>query len=90
MAKRRGPGTRKTRAIQNALDRLGMAASPAQVVGALAEFGIEVTETLVRLVKVQMLKRVAKVERQQTQIPRAGRPQARRPPKVPPRRSFRS
>ena len=90
MAKRRGPGTSKTRAIQNALDRLGMQASPEQVVAALAEFGIDVAEALVRQVKMQMLKRVAKVERQQTQIPRAGRPQARRPPKVPPRRSFRS
>jgi hypothetical protein len=39
-----------------------MQASPKQVVAPLTEFGIDVTETLVRLVKVQMLKRVAKVE----------------------------
>jgi hypothetical protein len=40
MGKRRGHGTSRSRAIQNALARLGMAASPAQVVAALAEFGI--------------------------------------------------
>jgi hypothetical protein len=90
MAKRRGQGTSKTRAIQNALDRLGMQASPEQVVAALAEFGIDVTEALVRQVEVAMLKRVAQVKRQQTQMPSAGRPQVRRPPKVPPRRSHRS
>ena len=90
MAKRRGPGTSKTRAIQNALDRLGMQASPEQVVAALAEFGIDVTETLVRRVKMEMLMRVAQVKRQQMQIPRAGRSPVRRPPKVPPRRSHRS
>jgi hypothetical protein len=80
----------KTRAIQNALDRLGMQASPEQVVGALAEFGIDVAEALVRQVKMQMLKRVAQAKRQQMQMPRAGRSQVRRPPKVPPRRSHRS
>jgi hypothetical protein len=52
MAKRRGPGTSKTRAIQNTLARLGMQASPEQVVAVLAEFGIDVTEALVRQVKM--------------------------------------
>ena len=90
MAKRRGHGTSRSRAIQNALARLGMQASPKQVVAALAEFGIDVTEALVRRVKMEMLKRVAQVKRQQMQIPIAGRSQVRRPPKVPPRRSHRS
>jgi hypothetical protein len=66
-----------------------MQASPKQVVAALAEFGIDVTEALVRRVKMEMLKRVAQVKRQQMQIPRPGRSQVRRPPKVPPRRSHR-
>jgi hypothetical protein len=90
MGKRRGHGTSKRRVIQNALARLGMQASPKQVVAALAEFGIDVTETLVRQVKVQMLKRVAKVERQQVEGSTAERPQVRHPRKVPPRRSHRS
>jgi hypothetical protein len=88
MAKRRGPGTSKTRAIQNALARLGMQASPAQVVAALADIGIVVKEALVRQVRVEMLKQAAKVERQQVRTPQIERPQVRRPPKVPPRRSF--
>jgi hypothetical protein len=82
-------GMSRTRAIQNALARLGMQARPAQVVAALADIGIVVNEALVRQVKVEKLKRVAQVKRQQTQIPRAGRPQVRRPPKLPPRRSHR-
>jgi hypothetical protein len=88
MAKRRGPDTSKTRAIQNALARLGMQASPAQVVAALADIGIVVNEALVRQVRVEMLKQAAKVERQQVRTPQIERPQVRRPPKVPPRRSF--
>ena len=90
MAKRREQGTTRARAIQNALARLGMQATPEQVVAVVASFGIDVTEALVRQVKVQLLKRVAKVERQQMQIPGAGRSQLRRPPKVPPRRGHRS
>ena len=90
MRKRGGQGTSKRRAIQNALARLGMQASPKQVVAALAEFGIDVTEALVRQVKVEMLKRAAKAERQQVKDLKAEWPQARRPPKVPPRRSYRS
>ena len=90
MARKRRQGIGRTRAIQNALARLGMQASPEQVVAALAEFGIDVTEALVRRVKVEMLKRVAKVERQQVKALEAERPKVRRPPKVPPRRTFRS
>ena len=90
MGKRRGHGTSKRRVIQNALARLGMQASPKQVVAALAEFGIDVTEALVRQVRVEMLKQAAKVERQLVRTPQIERPQVRRPPKLPPRRGFRS
>ncbi len=90
MVKRRGQGTSKTRAIQNVLARLGMQASAALVVAALAEFGIDVDEGLVRRVKVEMLKQAAKTERQRVKSPTIERPQVRCPPKVPPRRSFRA
>lgn len=80
----------RTRAIQNALARLGMAASPAQVVAALAGLGIVVNEALVRQVKVELLMQAAKGERQRVKTPKAQRPQVWRPPKLPPRRSFRS
>ena len=79
----------RTRDIQNALARLGMQASPQQVVGALAAFGIDVNEGLVRQVKVEMLKQAARVQWQQMRTPQVERPQAQRPPKVPPRRSHR-
>ena len=90
MSERRGQHISKTRAIQNALARLGMQARPAQVVAALADFGIVVNEALVRQVRVEMLKQAAKVERQQVRTPQVERPQVRRPPKVPPQRGHRS
>ena len=80
----------RRRAIQNTLAHLGMQSSPAQVVAALAEFGIDVNEGLVRQVKVDMLKQAAKSERQQVRTPQVERSQVRCPPKVPHRRSFRS
>ena len=83
-------GMSRTRAIQNALARLGMQASPMQVVAALADIGIVVNEALVRQVRVKMLKQAAKVERQQVRTPQIDRPQVRRPPKLPPRRSHRA
>ena len=83
-------GISKTTAIQNTLARLGMQASPKQVVAFLASFGIDVNEALVRQVKMDMLKQAAKVERQQVRTPQVERSQVRRPPKVPPRRSHRS
>ena len=90
MSRRRRQGTSKARAIQNALARLGMQASPEQVVAALADLGIFVNEALVRQVKMRMLKRVSQVERQQVKASTAERPQVRRPQKVPPRRRHRS
>jgi hypothetical protein len=89
MAGKRRKGMNKTRAMQNTLARLGMQASPKQVVAALAEFGIDVNGGLVRQVKVEMLKQPVKVERQQVRTPHVERPQVRCPPKMPPRRSYR-
>jgi hypothetical protein len=83
-------GISRTRAIQNALGRLGMQASPKQVVATLEEFGIDVNEGLVRQVKVEMLKQAAKVERHRVRTPQVQRSQVQRPPKLPPRRGFRS
>jgi hypothetical protein len=45
-----------------------MQARPTQVVAALAEFGIDVTETLVPQVKAEMLTEAAKVERQRVMV----------------------
>jgi hypothetical protein len=67
-----------------------MQASPEQVVAVLAEFGIDVTQALVRQVKVEMLRQAAKVERQRVTSPKAVRPQVRRLPKLPPGRSYHS
>jgi hypothetical protein len=87
MRKRRGQGTSQARAIQNTLTRLGMQASPRQVVAALADFGIGVAEALVRRVKVEMLKEAAKVEWQRVKRPHhCERRQIRLPPKKPPSR----
>lgn len=80
----------RPRAIQNTLARLGMQSNPAQVVAFLASFGIDVNEGLVRQVKADMLKQAARIERQRVKAATVERPQVRRPPKVPPRRSFRS
>jgi hypothetical protein len=79
-----------TRAIRNAVARLGMQASPKQIVAFLANFGIDVNEALVRQVKLDLLKQAARVERQRVKAPNIIRPTVRRPPKVPPRRSYRS
>jgi hypothetical protein len=79
-----------TRAIRNAVARLGMQASPKQVVAFLANFGIDVSVAQVRRVKVEMLKQAARIQRQQVKVPKSQRPTVWRPPKVPPRRSFRS
>jgi NAD(P)H-dependent FMN reductase len=90
MTIRRRQSISQATAIRNSLARLGMQASPKQVVAALAEFGIDVNEALVRQVRVEMLKQAAKSERQQVRTPQVERPQVRRPPKVPPRRGFRA
>ena len=64
-----------------------MQISNQQVVAALAECGMSVTEELVRQVKVEMLKGAAEVERQKVTVPgRFQRRQIRLPPKIPPSR----
>ena len=79
----------RKRAIQNTLGRFGMQASNQEVVAALAEVGIGVSEGLVRRIKVELLKEADRVERQQVRLPAtSGRLQ--RPPKIPPRRGGRS
>jgi hypothetical protein len=65
-----------------------MQASPGQVVAALANFGIDVSEALVRRVRVEMLKEVARAERQRAKVLGAHRPRVLRPAKVPPRRGY--
>ena len=86
MSKRWGAGTSKATAIRNTLERLGMQATPELVVAALARFGIDMAEALVRRVKVEMLKKAAQVGRHQAKALPAERPKVQRPPKVPPRR----
>ena len=77
----------RRRAIQKTLGRLGMQASNREVVAALAECGMSVTEELVRQVRVEMLKEAAKVERQKVTVPdRFQRRQMRLPHKIPPSR----
>ena len=58
----------RRRAIQKTLGRLGMQASNREVVAALAECGMGVTEEFVRQVKVEMLKEASKVERQRVRF----------------------
>jgi hypothetical protein len=79
----------KKRAIQNTLGRLGMQASNQEVVAALAEVGIGVTEGLIRQVRVEMLKEAARVERQRARHP-ATLHRLQRPQKIPSRRGSRS
>ena len=78
----------KKRAVQNTLGRLGMQASNREVVAALAEVGVGVTEGLVRQVRVELLKEAARVERRRARLP-ATPHRLQRPQKVPPRRGSR-
>ena len=74
----------RRRAIQNTLGRLGMQASNREVVAALAECGMSVTEELVRQVKVEMLKDAANAERRKVTVPvGCKRRQVPLPPKIP-------
>ena len=75
----------KRRAIRNMLARLGMHATPGQVVEALESLGIEVSENFVTRVKAQMFPDEAKSVRERSKRPpkTRSRPQQR---KVPPQR----
>jgi hypothetical protein len=80
--------SRKAQAIRNAFFRLGLHTTPKAVAHALAEQGVQVSEELVRQVRIEMLKdtpgtRVGKVSRPVTS------PAVRRKPKGFPRRRSR-
>jgi hypothetical protein len=78
----------RRRAIQKTLGRLGMQVSNQDVVAALAEGGMSVTEELVRQVKIEMLKEASKVERQSVTVPdHLQRRQIRLPLRIPPSKS---
>jgi hypothetical protein len=49
--------TGKKQAIRNAFHRLGLHAKPTEVVQVLALLGVQVDEELVRLVRIELLKR---------------------------------
>ena len=86
---RGGDPVSKKRAIQYTLGRLGMQASNREVVAALADVGVGVTEGLIRQVRVELLKEAARAERQRARLP-ATQHRLQRPPKMPPRRGSRS
>jgi hypothetical protein len=79
--------TNKRTAIKNTLARSGLHATPKQVVGALRQLGIEVSERFVAQVRLQMFRDEAKAMRERSKRPPKTmdriRPQQR---KVPPRR----
>jgi hypothetical protein len=84
-------GVNKKRAIRDALCRLGLHARPAQVVAALADYGMSVSEELVRAVVFELLREAARAERQRSKARTADRtaPPLRRFARVPPRRDRR-
>jgi len=62
-------------------------ASNKEVIAALAAWGIGVNEERVRLVKVDMLKEMARAKRHKARVPDCGKVrQLRLPPKIPPSR----
>ena len=71
--------------IRSTLLRLGLQATAAQVVEALAHFGIEVSQGLVHRVKLEMLKNTAEFIRTMGRAPSLNR-LVHRPQKVPQRR----
>jgi hypothetical protein len=83
-------GVNKKRAIRGALARLGMHARPAQVVSALAGWGVSVSEAAVRSVVFEVLDEAAQTDRQRNMArrPRVS-PPPRRFPKAPPPRGRR-
>ena len=75
----------KWRAIRNMLARLGMHATPGQVVEALESLDIEVSENFVARVKAQMFRDEAKAVRERSKRPpktkTRSRPQQRKVPR---------
>ena len=67
-----------------------MQATTKEVVAFLASYGIDGSTELVQRVRVELLKQPAEFRRQQVMIPTGGeRPRVRRPPKMPPGRTYR-
>ena len=71
MAKRKNRPINKSRAVENALRRLGLQASAKDVVAELAAYGIDVSEGLVRVAKVKMLKDTGEVKRRLANLQQA-------------------
>jgi hypothetical protein len=77
----------KRRAVKAALSQLGIQSRPVQVVAALADWGISVTESLVRAVAFELLREAARAELQRARARVPGlAPPIRRQAKMPPRR----
>ncbi len=68
----------KSKAIMNVLGRLGFHAKASEVVAALREYGIVVSEGLVQKVKIGILKDTSGIRRQSTKMQQAAQPAARR------------
>ena len=81
---RAGSGASKRRAVEGAFHRLGMQARASEVVAALAQRGLVVSEEFVRLVRFGLLKAATKA-RVQPGRPRDTRPTATRRPTPAPR-----
>ncbi len=75
------------RAIQDVLNRSGLHVSATQVVEALEQRGIEVSEEFVSRIKGQMFRAEAKAEREKAKRPPQARSRSRpQQRKIPPRR----
>jgi hypothetical protein len=85
-----GHNANKRRAVRAALARLGLQARPAEVVAALAGWGVSVTAALVRAVAFEVRRAAARAEQRRVRacLP-CFTPTARRPAKVPARRGRR-
>lgn len=79
--------TNKRNSIRTTLARLGMHATPEQVVEALHDLGIEVSERFVTQVKTQMMRDEAKATRERSKRPPKTKSRSRpQQQKIPPRR----
>jgi hypothetical protein len=78
--------SKQKQAIRNAFNRLGFQARPAEVVAALARFGVIVGEGQVRAVLLELLKEAARADcrRVEARLPKMP-PRVTRPVKIPPR-----
>ena len=75
----------KRNEVRRTLGRLGMHATPEQVVAAMEQYGVEVSEKLVSQVKAQLLRDDAKAVRERSKrVPKSKshkRPQQRKIPR---------